>query len=539
MIRQSIKDKIIQLAKTEFPGLESIDFSVTETDSQFGDYATNFSMIAAKKLQENPRNIASKLAEELSKDSDFSKVEVAGPGFINFTLNPALYQKEITDILAQKEKFGHSDLYKDQKINIEFISANPTGPLTLGNGRNAYFGDTLGNVFSALGAKVSREYYVNDRGVQILALGHSVLKDSEAVYKGEYIDELRSKMKISEAGLPSEAAEVAKLGEEAAAIIMEEYIKESISKMGIKFDHWFSEKSLHDSGFVAETMEYLDSTGLTYKADDALWLKTTALGDDKDRVLVTKDGNHTYFASDIAYLFNKISRGYNLLINLLGADHHGYINRLQAATDILRKKTNWSGELKILICQLVRLISGGQEVRMSKRAGNYVLLDDLIDEIGPDVTRFFFLDRSLDTHMDFDLDLAKEKSDKNPVYYVQYAYARINSILAKVGDCHFDPPAGGEKSPGLLKQPEEIALIKKLIQLPEIVEEAAGTYQVQKLAFYSRDLATAFHNFYEKCPVIKAENEEIKSARIELLKATKIVLKNTLTLLGVSAPEKM
>jgi len=294
---------------------------------------------------------------------------------------------------------------------------------------------------------------------------------------------------------------------------------------------------LHQNGEVARALGKLESMGLTYKKDNAVWLKTSDFGDDKDRVLITSLGEYTYFASDIAYHYNKIQRGYHLLIDFWGADHHGYIGRLKSSIDMFRKDLNWSGDLKIMICQLVRLMSNGQEVRMSKRAGNYVLLDELLDEVGPDVTRFFFLDRTLDTHMDFDLDLAKEKSDKNPVYYIQYAYARIASILAK-SKVKSQKSKVEEIDLSLLNHPAEIALIKQLIKLPELVKDIASDYQVQKLAFYARDLATEFHHFYEKCPVVKAE-QELAKARAQLLIATKTVLKNTLDLLGVSAPEKM
>ncbi len=528
-MKQIIFKTIKEAIKKHFENI-NVDFSVTPTDIKFGDYATNVAMILAKEVGKKPQEIATIIVEELTKNDIFEKVEIAGPGFINFKMNLSFFQKQVADIVELKEKYGASDLGKDLKVNIEFISANPTGPLTLGNGRNGYFGDVLANVFKKYGAKVEREYYVNDRGVQLVALGHSVLKDDEAVYKGAYIDELAPKITSTN---PVE------VGEQAATILMEEYVKKSIAKMGIKFDEWFSEKSLHDSGEVAKALGELEKLGLIYKKEDATWLKTTDFGDDKDRVIITNKGEYTYFASDIAYHFNKIRRGYDILIDFWGADHHGYIGRLQAAMDMYRKELNWSGELKIMICQLVRLMSNGQEVRMSKRAGNYVLLDELIDEVGPDVTRFFFLDRTLDTHMEFDLDLAKEKSDKNPVYYVQYAYARISSILKKA-DLSSQP--GGPQELGsssLLIEPTEIALIKQLMKLPELVEEIVADYQVQKLAFYARDLATSFHHFYEKCPVIKSGSDELTAARLQLLEATKIVLKNTLDILGVSAPEKM
>jgi len=528
MIKEIIKESIASAFKKLEPELVLPNFIVELADNNFGDYATNAALITSKILMRNPREIAEGLVKELVKESLYATVEVAGPGFINFRFSNDFWQTQVSHILEQKNRFGHSDLGKDLKVLIEFISANPTGPLTLGNGRNAYSGDVLANIYKAYGAKVEREYYINDRGVQIVALGHSVLKDDEAVYKGYYIDEIAPMIKSK---APDQA------GEEAAAIILEKYIKKTIEKMGVEYDTWFSEKRLHDEGTIAKTMEYLQELGLTYEQEGAIWLKTSQFGDDKDRVLVTSKGEYTYFASDIAYHADKINRGYNLLIDFWGADHHGYIGRMQAAIDMLRQGNNWSGILEIMICQLVRLMSNGQEVRMSKRKGVYVLLDELIDEVGPDVTRFFFLDRSLNTHMDFNLDLAKERSDKNPVYYVQYAYARISSILAKAKDENLNLEKDLGSQP-LLREPAEVNLAKQLVRLPELVEEIAVNQEVQKLTFYARDLAMAFHNFYEKCPVLKAESD-IMASRINLLKATKIVLKNTFDLIGISSPEKM
>lgn len=528
-MKQKIHEIISNSIKKAFPAVEMPDFNVEPADEKFGDYGSNVAMIIAKEINEKPQEVAQKIIDELKSSDTFENVEVAGPGFINFKISLPYFQKETSNIIAAGDKYGGSDLGKDLKVNVEFISANPTGPLTLGNGRGGYFGDALAQVLEKFGAKVSREYYINDRGAQILALGHSVLKDDQTVYKGGYIDEIAPKIKSKE---PAEA------GKQAATILMEEYIKKTIAKMDIKFDEWFSEQSLHDSGEVAEALGEFEKAGLTYKKEEAVWLKTTDFGDDKDRVLITTDGEYTYFASDIAYHFNKMKRGYHLLIDFWGADHHGYVARLNAAVDMLRAKLDWGGELKILIAQLVRLVSKGQEVKMSKRAGTYVTLDELLDEVGPDVTRFFFLDRSLDTHMDFNLDLAKEKSEKNPVFYVQYAYARIASILAKFKSQNSNLKITSENTK-LLKEEAEIKLIKQLIKLPELVEEIAGDYQVQKLPFYARDLATAFHNFYEKCPVIKSGNDDLTTARLELLTATQIVLKNTLDLMGISAPEKM
>jgi len=495
-------------------------------------------MILSKTMGEKPQKIANDIINSIEKGDIIGSAEAADPGFINFKIALPCLQQKISEIIGpltssdlkagQGGKYGHSDLGKDLQVNIEFISANPTGPLTLGNGRGGYFGDVLANIFRAYGAEVEREFYINDRGAQILALGHSVLKDGEAVYKGKYIDDIAEKISSKN---PAEA------GSEAVTILMEEYIKKTIHKMGIEFNTWFSEKSLHEGRLVDEILEMLKKDKLTYEQDGALWLKTTNFSDDKDRVIVTKDGQHTYFLSDIAYHLDKINRGYDLLIDFWGADHHGYVGRMQAAIGILKKEKNWAGKLEVLICQLVRLVSKGQEVKMSKREGTYVTLDELIDEVGADATRFFFLDRALNTHMDFDLDLAKERSQKNPVYYIQYAYARIASILEKSQSSNSNVQANSNLQ--TLKEPEEKALIKELIKLPELVSEIVGDYQVQKLPNYAKNLADSFHRFYEKCPVIKSGSDELTSARLELLKATQIVLKNTLDLMGISAPEKM
>jgi len=541
-MKNRIKEIVQASIKTAYPKTGDFNFSVEGTNPKFGDYATNVAMVLRKRVGKSPEEIAQKIVDSIVSDETFEKVEVVKPGFIsgackaslqrrgeatcfiNFKIAIPYLQNKISEIIVAGEKYGDSDLGTDLKVNVEFISANPTGPLTLGNGRGGYTGDCLANVLESFGAKVEREYYINDQGAQILKLGHSVLKDTQAVYKGAYIDEVASKIKSED---PMEA------GQQAAAIFMEKSIKKTILKMGIKFDHWFSQNALY-KGAIEDAIGMLESNKMTYKKEGALWLKTTENGDDKDRVLITKEGEYTYFASDIAYHWDKIRRGYNLLIDFWGADHHGYVGRMMAAIEILRKEADWSGELKIMIAQLVRLISKGQEVKMSKRAGTFVTLDELIDEVGPDVTRFFFLERALNTHMDFDLDLAKEKSEKNPVYYVQYAYARIHSILAKskikkqISKSDLD----------LIKKPAEISLIKELIKLPDIIIETAEDYQVQRLPYYAIELATKFHNFYEQCRVI-SEDENLTMARIALIKATQTVLKKTLDLMGISAPEKM
>jgi arginyl-tRNA synthetase len=505
MIKEEIK-KIIRKAIGE-----QIDFSVeSPANKNFGDYSTNLALV----LKKNPNEIAEKIKSKL-----FKKIEVKN-GFINFYFSEEYLQKQVAVILKEKNKFGNLKGSK-KNINIEFISANPTGPLTLGNGRGGFGGDVLANVLIKAGYKVCKEYYVNDTGNQITKLGHSVLKDEEAVYKGEYVDELAKKIK-------TESAEV--VGQKAAKEILGKMIKPSVKKMGVKFDVWFSEKDLYKKGEVNNAILLLSKKGFTYESEGAVWFKSKDLGDDKDRVLVRADGIKTYFASDIAYLKNKFQRKFTNLIFFVGADHHGYVARLKAAATAMGYDKS---KIDMLVLQLVKLFENGKEVRMSKRAGTYVTIDELIDEVGLDVVRFFFLQRSLNTHFNFDMNLAKEKSDKNPVFKVQYAYARICSVIKKAKTKNPDI-----KKIKLLKEQPELDLIKELIKFPEIIEACSVDYQLQRLPQYVMDLADAFHKFYEKCRII-SEDKNLTSARIALALATKIVLKNALELMGVSAPEKM
>jgi arginyl-tRNA synthetase len=434
-------------------------------------------------------------------------------------------------INTEKEKFGNSEKGQSIKVNNEFISANPTGPLHLGNGRGGFYGDSLSRVLRKAGFDVTSEYYVNDGGGQVEKLGHSVLKDSEAVYAGEYVDELNKNLSINVSDTVN-IDEVVKIGEESAEYILKNIIKKTIAeKMQIKFDVWASEKEIQEKGYVEKAIEILKDKNLTYESEGALWLKTTEFGDDKDRVLIKENGEKTYFTGDCGYILNKIERGFDHIIELWGADHHGYISRFAAAA----KALGFSGEPKFLIAQLVRLVKDGKEVRMSKRAGNVVYIDDLIDEVGHDVTRFFFLMYSPDTHMNFDLGLAKEQSQKNPVFYVQYAHARISSILNKSQTNYKDISA----DLSLLTHEKELSLIKELNKFPELVEEISESYEVHKLPHYAMKLADKFHSFYDACRVIDEENPELTKARLLLANAVRIVLSETLNLIGVSAPKSM
>lgn len=484
-------------------------------EAVFGDYATNAAMI----LKKNPAEIAAALKSEA-----FERIEVKN-GFINFFLSADYLREQVAEILKNGEKYGNQKIGKGQRVNVEFISANPTGPLTLGNGRGGFCGDVLANVLTEAGFGVRREYYINDRGEQVIKLGHSVVGDAEAVYKGPYVEELRKKVKI---GSPEET------GQAAAKIILEEMIRPTVKKMGIRFDVWFSEKNLYQKKEIGKVLEYLKGKDLVYEKDGALWFKSVQFGDDKDRVLLKAGGEETYFLSDIAYLENKFRRGFSKLIFFWGADHYGYVPRLRAAAEALGFSRD---KISIVVMQLVRLFEQGREVRMSKRTGIYLTIEELIDEVGQDVARFFFLQRSPDTHLNFDLDLAKEQSEKNPVYYVQYAHARICSILGKLG-IKGSKVKVSARNLKLLNHQSELALIRQLIRLPEIVEDISEDYQVQRLPQYAVDLATIFHQFYRDCRVI-TEDKNLQSARISLVVATKVVLKKTLGLMGLSMPEKM
>ncbi len=481
-----------------------------------GDYSSNIALEITKVAKKNPMEIAELIKSKIDKKKSelVEKVEVAKPGFVNFFLSKEYLQNQIKEILKKKEKFGDLKTGKGKKTNVEFISANPTGPLTLGNARGGFCGDVLANILEKAGYKISREYYVNDIGGQVEKTLKLSLEGKEGGYKGLHIDELRKK------GI--------KDPQRAAKIILEKWIKPTIKKMRIKFDRYFFESELDKER--KEVEKYFKKKKLSFEEEGALWFKSAQFGDDKNRVLRKVDGKQTYILSDIAYLKNKFNRGFNELIYFLGAEHHGYVARLKGGAEALGYQKK---QVKPVIFQLVRLLEKGKEVRMSKRKGVYVTIDDLLEEINIDVARYFFLIRSSDSHLLFNLDLAKEQSEKNPVYYIQYAHARICSIFRKIKG--WKPKA---KNLDLLNHPAELNLIKCLIELPEIIEDTARDYQVQRVPRYAYSLAEAFHRFYRDCRVI-AEDKKLQEARLSLLFATKTVLKETLDLMGISAPKKM
>lgn len=496
---------------------------------EFGDYSTNASFILAKEYKKPPLEIARELAERLKKESGlFLKVEAAAPGFINFWISPAVLAKELTAVMRNTKKYAYTKV-KKQKINLEFISANPTGPLTMANARGGFWGDVLANVLEAIGHKIWREYYINDAGNQIKLLGESILAalgkipPKEEYYQGGYIKEL-----ARSTALRGSAEDIGR----AAAKKLLTSIKSSVKNAGIKFNLWFSEyQNLHQKGKIKKVLALLEKKGLVERKEGAIWLKTSDIADEKDRVLVKSDGQPTYFLSDLAYHYDKlITRKFEKAIDIWGADHHGYAARLKAGLKALDIDPD---RLKIIITQLVRLVEGGQEVKISKRAGKFVTLDDLIAEVGKDAVRFFFLMHTPDTHMDFDLALAKERSVKNPVYYVQYAFVRANSILTK---------ANSKKITNYklqnLNTEAEINLVRNLVKLPDVISQTAEDYNVSRLVRYVIAIARTFHNFYEKERVI-SESGEVVPERLALVAATKNILERLFKLLGIVAPAKM
>jgi len=522
-----MKKEIEKMVKNTLLSLEikeNLEFAVDYSkEEKFGDYSTNVAMILAKNLEKNPLEIAENIKDKI-KNENFEKIEVAKPGYINFYLSKKYLQDKILEINKLGEKYGNLEIGKRVKINNEFISANPTGPLHLGNGRGGFYGDSLSRVLKKCSFEVVNEYYVNDGGGQVEKLGHSVLKDREAVYTGEYIDELNKKfghLSLKEAG------------EKSVEHILKNIIQPTAKeKMKINFDVWFSEKSLYASGKVEAALEILKNKNVAYEKDGALWLATSKLGDDKDRVLIKSDGQKTYLASDCGYILDKIERKFDKIIEIWGADHHGYISRFKAVAQML----GFKGDLKFLIVQLVRLIKDNKEVKMSKREGNVVYIDELIDKVGHDVARFFFLMYSPETHINFDLGLAKERSQKNPVYYVQYAHARICSILRKAQEknINFSGPDMAK-----ITDEKECGLIKELYRFPEMIEDICSNYEIYKLTHYAIKLADKFHSFYNARQVIEENDPEVTKARLNSANAVKIVLGETLRLIGVAAPEKM
>jgi len=547
-------------------------------DKAHGDYATNVALMLAKQAKCAPKVLAEQIIDKLSNSPLIRKTEIAGPGFINFFLSDASSSAIVTEILTSADDYGLSDVGMGKRVLLEFVSANPTGPLHVGHGRGAAYGATIANLMRAVGFEVDNEYYVNDAGRQMDILTVSIflrylsifgeeLRFPDNGYQGDYIQDIAKSVvaeygerwRKSAAGLfedickdeaegGDKEAHIDALVARSKQLLGEGYqavfrvgidsilggIKSDLAEFGVDYQQWFSEQSLIDSGLAKGTTDTLQKTGHIYEKDGALWFKTTDYGDEKDRVVVRDNGIHTYFASDIAYHLEKFDRGYDKVVNIWGADHHGYIARVKASIAALNHDPE---KLEILLVQFANLYRGGKKVQMSTRSGSFVTLEELRNEVGNDAARFFYVMRRSEQHMDFDLDLAKSKTNENPVFYIQYAHARICSVLKQADEKEITVNAS-DADLSLLVEESEKSLLKELSRYKGVVESSALQYEPHQLAYYLKDLASCFHSYYNAC-LFLVDDEPLTQARLALVVASKQVLVNGLFLLGVSAPESM
>ena len=576
---KSIVADILETALAQLPGLAeaAADLPVAATiertrDASHGDFASNIAMRLAKPARMSPRDIAAQLVEQIGDSDDLDKVEIAGPGFINFHLGASAYHGELNCILEQGETYGRQSQRQQPRILLEFVSANPTGPLHVGHGRLAAYGATVGNLLEAAGYPLEREYYVNDAGRQMDILGLSVyLRWLEALdrsidfpdggYRGDYIRDIAGEIEAEGVAvldtlfddLPDgDRDEVIdeligrakrKLGDDTFSHIRQQAlesiradIEEDLAEFGVTFDRWFSEQSLTTEGRIDAALAELEKSGKVYEKDGARWFRATDFGDEKDRVVVRANGAKTYFASDIAYHYDKRERGFDLLIDVLGADHHGYISRVGGGLAAMGYAAE---DLEVNLVQFVALFRGGEKVQMSTRSGEFETLRQLRSEVGNDAARFFYVSRSNDQHLDFDLDVAKSESNDNPVYYIQYAHARIASVFRQLAERSLQWDAdNGRASMTLLTEPQEKALMTTLSRYPEVIDLAAANRAPQHLVHYLRDLANDFHTYYNAHAFI-VDDAAVRDARLVLISATRVVIANGLAILGVSAPETM
>lgn len=513
-----------------------------------GDYASNIAMVLASGQKENPRKIAERIVETFDDTEGIvESIEIAGPGFINFFIKKTAWATLLQEVDTLGDRYGESTIGEGSRVQVEFVSANPTGPLHIGHARGAVIGDVIAGILQAAGFSVSREYYINDAGNQMNTLGESVyyrylelmgesVAFPENCYQGEYITELAREVydQYNDRFRSDREKAIPFLTEFAAGSILEG-IKADLETLGVVFDRYFSEKELHVNDDVAKIIRKLREEDYIYDEGGTLWFRTMDFGDEKDRVVVRENGEPTYFAGDIAYHLNKYARGFDTVINVWGADHHGYIPRMQACIQALGRKKE---DLKVVLVQLVNLLRGGIPVPMSTRAGEFVTIREVTDEVGKDAARYNFLMRRSNSHLDFDLEIAKAQSNENPVYYVQYAHARICSIMRNAVEQGHQIPTYGDIMLNLLTTAEERDLIKLIDSYPEIVEGSAQTLEPHRIPYYINDLASVFHSFYNKHRVV-SDNAEVTQARLFLIKSAATVIRNALRLLGVSAPERM
>jgi len=553
-MKNQLKEKIVEILKSEIPEVEQIKdkFKIEPPkEEKFGDFSINTAFLLSKSLKKKPLDIANQIKQILEKEDIFEKIEVAGAGFVNLFLSTNYFKPVLEKAILEGNTYGEVKNKDKGKINVEFVSANPTGPLHLGHGRGAVVGNTLANLYSYSGYSVEKEFYINDAGNQIKMLGLSVYARYRQIeepdypfpeegYKGEYIKDIAKEIyyhhrdKILSLNSEEEAVEF--MAEYAKNLLLEK-IKEDLSLVEVYFDVWFSEKELYTQGKVQEVIEFLKEKGLIYKKDGALWLKTTQFGDDKDRVLKKSDGTYTYFTGDIAYHFDKLKRGYNFIVNIWGADHHGYIPRLKSAMLALGAKEDW---FNVLLIQLVKLFKDGKEMKMSKRAGTFTTLRDLIETVGKDAVIYFFLTKDSNTHLNFDIDLALKKSSENPVYYVQYAHARISSVFNEAKEKFgIDIATIDDVDITLLKEKAEKDLMKYIAIIPESIYEITEKKQPHKITQIAYELASKFHYYYNNYKFLQKDDEKLMKARLYLLKAVRNTLQTLFRIMGITPVERM
>jgi arginyl-tRNA synthetase len=555
MIKEKLKTLVAEAAEKarasgRLPSTQMPPVRIEEPKAgAHGDLSTNFAMVAAAQQKMAPRKIAEAVIENLvDSEGLLEKTEIAGPGFINFFVKPGAWQPVLQQIHQAGDRYGASQFGRGRKVQVEFVSANPTGPLHVGHGRGAAVGDSVGNLLEFCGFTIEKEYYINDSGRQIRTLGRSVFLRYEQLcgrkvdfpedcYQGAYIRDLASRIYDDQADRllqqPEEEA-IALCARRAAGEILGG-IRRDLDDFGVAFDVWFSEQSLYDAGTVEKVISDFQRRGSVYQRDGALWFATSAFGDEKDRVVVRNNGLTTYFASDIAYHQDKYARGFDRVIDVWGADHHGYIPRMTAAVEASGYRRD---QFHVILVQLVNLLRGGEPVAMSTRAGEFVTLRDVVDEVGTDAARFIFLSRHYESPLDFDLELAKQKTNDNPVYYVQYVHARICSIIRKAADSGIEEIVYDPLAVARLCEPEEVQLLKTLSRFPETVQAGAENLEPHRITFYLMNLASEFHAYYNRHRVL-ADDPGFSCGRLYLVEAVRKVIENGLTLLGVSAPQRM
>ncbi len=543
-MKEYLRNKLQSALSTFDSGIHKTIILEKPRQPEHGDATTNIAMVVAKQLGKNPRQFAQELVNKLHLDADYvDRVEIAGPGFINFRFTNKYFSEQLSRILEKNTDYGRVNIGGGKKTQVEFVSANPTGPLTVGHGRGAVLGDTLAKLLEWTNHDVKREYYFNNAGRQMRILGDSVrLRYLELIgedvdfpieyYQGEYIKEIAQHL-VDEYQDTLKEKSAEEIFKQRAEDEIFDDIKRTLKRLSIEFDVFFNEKSLYDDGSIEKVIQEFRDKGLAYDQEGAVWFKSSVFGGEKDKVIVKSTGEPTYRLPDIAYHRNKFNRGFELVIDLLGADHVATYPDVLAGLQALGLEET---KVKVLIHQFVTIVQNGEVVKMSTRKANFITLDELIDEVGADVVRYFFIMRSMDSHLNFDLGLAKTQSDENPVYYLQYAHARIASIIRYAESEGVDVTASADLK--LLNKPEEIDLMKQLEQFPDIVESCALTFEPHRLAEYLQNAAALFHKFYHQQRVV-TEDKQLTAARIALCLATKIVLKNGFDILGITAPEKM